>query len=272
MKKIILILTIVFSAFIAKSQDILIMQNGQELETKIIEVNPSQVKYYLYDDIEGPIYIVNRADAFKIKYASGSESLLNEHKMVEETEVRLPSKRRIGLAVRPEISGVLITADRINSATKSMDFSLNVVYQIKKKLSLGVGAAYDITKDAGNFVPVYFNLRGYFNNRLSSPYYDIRIGYSIPTSEKKKDLSTNEISSYLTSQIKRAYVRFGVGMDIYNFSIGVNVGLCENHVDVYTLSKEEGSDGTYKKEPTQEINKVFIGLTLGYSIQCSKKK
>lgn len=268
MKKTLLIVIALFSSFIINAQDVLIMQNGEEIETKIIEVNQSQVKYTLYGDSEGSTYIVNRADVFKIKYASGSETVLNEHKIIEETEVCLPSKRRIGLAVRPEISGVLITKNGIAEATKSADFSVSVVYQFKKTFSLGAGTAYDITSDAGSFIPIYLNLRGYFRNRLSSPYYDFRIGYAISTSEYKKEFET----TYIASKIERVYFRAGVGMDFYNFSLGIHVGLCENHIGEYNkLTTEEGLGGNYQKDNVQELNNVFIGLNFGYSIQCSRK-
>lgn len=269
MKKIILILTVVFSVFVAKSQDILFMQNGEELETKIIEVNSSQVKYKMYNDLEGPIYIVNRADAFKIKYASGSESLLNEHKMVEETEKNRPSVRREGIAVRPEFGGILLTDDRLKNALRGFDVGLNVVYQLNKKFSLGAGVSYYGVKNCGNFLPVYFNLRGYFKNRLSSPYYDIRVGYAISTNDYQKDVETNAAAAYLNSKVNGAYLRFGVGMDIKNFVLGVNVGLCVRKDKLYV---DEGDGAGFIKVSDSESNNVFIGLNIGYNIQCSKKK
>ena len=267
MKKLLFITFIVFSSLMINAQDILIMQSGEEIETKIVEVNPTQVKYTLYGDPESPIYIVNRVDAFKIKYASGTETVLNEHKLVEETELSLPSRRREGLAVRPEFGGTMITEDKLVNAMKSLDASLTVVYQFSKKFSLGGGAAYYKVKDFGNFLPLYLNMRGYFKNRLSSPYYDLRVGHAIPTEEFNGP--TNEsMTQYSVQRIAGTYVRFGVGMDVRNIILGISVGICTNKVATY--SRPTTSDN-FKKTGDYGENEVFFGLNIGYNIQCTKR-
>lgn len=272
MKKILFITVILFAAVTSFSQDILVMQNGDEIQTKILEVNDSQVKYKLFDDLEGSIYIINRADAFKIKYESGSESVLNEHKMVDAVEENLPSKRRVGLAVRPEIGGLLITENGIPEATKSADFSVNIVYQIRNKISMGIGAAYDITTDAGHFVPVYFNLRGYFSDRLSCAYYDIRVGYAIPAKKRVTEYITyidnQVITDYSVVKIKGEYLRLGFGADIYNFSLGANIGLCARSLEHYT----QYDGGNIVRTSGWSISLVYFGVSVGYNIQCSKEK
>jgi len=269
MKKLLFTTFLVLIALISNAQDILIMQNGEEIKTTIIEVNESQVKYKLYDDLEGQIYIINRADGFKIKYASGSESVLNERKMVEDVEVNRPSLRQKGLAVRPEIGGKIMLYDYVGEAKLSCDFGLNVMYQFNPKLSIGAGASYDISNDLGDFVPVYFNLRGYFKNRLSSPFYDIRLGYCIPVNERRCDIKTGRKSEYITTKIEGVYLRFGVGMDVYNFYLGIHAGLCAMAKQVYI---DSAGVGTFDNVSQSSINQLIFGVNLGYNIQCSKKK
>jgi hypothetical protein len=58
---------------LVKAQDVIIKRDGSEIIAKITVVTPSEVKYKLYNDLNGPDYVIRKKDVFKIKYSDGTE-------------------------------------------------------------------------------------------------------------------------------------------------------------------------------------------------------
>lgn len=82
MKKLVLIVMAI--ATIAKSQDIITLKNGEEINAKIIEIGTSEIKYKKNET--SPLYVINKDDIFMIKYQDGTKDLLNksENKNIEK--------------------------------------------------------------------------------------------------------------------------------------------------------------------------------------------
>lgn len=78
----------------ASAQDLIILQSGEEVEAKVIEVGTEEIKYYKTANLNGPIYALKRSEVFLIKYESGhkeifkdnSESIPLKNKPVEEKD------------------------------------------------------------------------------------------------------------------------------------------------------------------------------------------
>ncbi|WP_299986698.1 hypothetical protein [uncultured Pontibacter sp.] len=64
--------------FTGQAQDILIKRNGDELEVKVLEIDLEAVKYKRFDNLEGPIISIAKADVFMIKYENGTKVTMNE--------------------------------------------------------------------------------------------------------------------------------------------------------------------------------------------------
>lgn len=62
----------------AQAQDVLIKRNGDELEVKVLEINLQEVKYKRFDNLEGPVISIAKADIFMIKYENGTKVIMNE--------------------------------------------------------------------------------------------------------------------------------------------------------------------------------------------------
>jgi hypothetical protein len=81
MKNLILILTIIFAISIANeatSQDIIILQNGDEILSKITKVDLDKIEYKKFENLEGPIYILDKSKVFMIKYENGTKDIFKE--------------------------------------------------------------------------------------------------------------------------------------------------------------------------------------------------
>ena len=55
----------------AHGQDIISMRNGKTVKAKITEVTETSVKYYLYDEQDGPLYTEGKDNISSIEYKSG---------------------------------------------------------------------------------------------------------------------------------------------------------------------------------------------------------
>ena len=53
------------------SQDTLILNSGKQMEVKVIEIDNKTVKYKLFSNPEGPLYVKEKSEIKKIKYQNG---------------------------------------------------------------------------------------------------------------------------------------------------------------------------------------------------------
>lgn len=68
---------VIFITKISYSQDIIILKNGDEIKSKVIEVTPDLVKYKKWANQDGPIYSSTKTEIFMIKYANGAKDVFN---------------------------------------------------------------------------------------------------------------------------------------------------------------------------------------------------
>lgn len=59
-----------------QAQDNIVFKNGSEIQAKVLELSPGQIKYRRQDNPEGPIYTTGTADVLFIKYANGTKDVL----------------------------------------------------------------------------------------------------------------------------------------------------------------------------------------------------
>ena len=71
MKKFIFICLASVNVFTAKAQDIIRKIDGTELKTKVLEVNPGDIKYKKFGFTDGPTYTILIKDISKITYTNG---------------------------------------------------------------------------------------------------------------------------------------------------------------------------------------------------------
>ncbi|MBD1396472.1 hypothetical protein H9Q13_04790 [Pontibacter sp. JH31] len=78
MKKILITLIACTFCLISQAQDMLIKRNGDELEVKVLEINLDEIRYKLFNNLEGPTISVAKSDVFMIKYENGTKVTLND--------------------------------------------------------------------------------------------------------------------------------------------------------------------------------------------------
>lgn len=59
-------------------QDIMVKNNGDELQVKVFEINATEVKFKKFDNQDGPIFIVPKSEIFMIKYENGQKEIMEK--------------------------------------------------------------------------------------------------------------------------------------------------------------------------------------------------
>ncbi len=80
MKRLLLAATQLLAALLARpaaAQDLLTRRDGTEVLVKVLEITPELVKYHRFDNPDGPLISVRKADVFRIKYANGTQEILS---------------------------------------------------------------------------------------------------------------------------------------------------------------------------------------------------
>lgn len=72
MKKIVLLLASLFlTAAFADAQDVITKKNGERVQSKVVEVADEVIKYKRFDNPDGPLYTISKADVLLIDYENG---------------------------------------------------------------------------------------------------------------------------------------------------------------------------------------------------------
>ena len=78
MKKLLCTLFACTSFLISQAQDILIKRSGDELEVKVLEINLDEIRYKLFNNLDGPVISIAKHDVFMIKYENGTKVTMND--------------------------------------------------------------------------------------------------------------------------------------------------------------------------------------------------
>ena len=77
-KQIALLIGILLATIIAKSQDIIVKTDGDEIKSKVIKVETDSIKYKLFKNINGPTYAISKTDVFMIKHSNGTKTVFKK--------------------------------------------------------------------------------------------------------------------------------------------------------------------------------------------------
>jgi hypothetical protein len=76
-QKIIVFVTLILLANSGFTQDIIILKTGDEIQSKVEEVGTNIIKYHKFENLTGPIYSIEKAQVFMIKYKNGTKDVFN---------------------------------------------------------------------------------------------------------------------------------------------------------------------------------------------------
>lgn len=145
-----------------KAQDKIYRKNGEVLKVKVLEVGTSEIRYKVFGDEDGPIYVLEKDRIKKIEYANGkTEKLTVDLKDPEQYADQLNKDIKIDF-LGPLIGYSQITYEKSKGVGKSYELTLGIIgagknqvveyydnqFKIIKKNQFGfsAGAGYKFSK------------------------------------------------------------------------------------------------------------------------------
>ncbi len=92
MQRLKLIITLIFLKLTTlNAQDMIILNNTDEIKSKVLEILDNQVKYKKWTNLNGPTYTIEKSEIFMIKYANGEKETFKnvEKKETKETKAKV---------------------------------------------------------------------------------------------------------------------------------------------------------------------------------------
>lgn len=73
------------------AQDVIIKQNGDEIQCKLIEIGSDVIKFKKWSNLNGPIFVEERDDVFMIKYENGEKDVFGVRAATSPAQQTNPS-------------------------------------------------------------------------------------------------------------------------------------------------------------------------------------
>jgi len=65
-------------AVFANAQDIIVLVNGNMIDAKILEILPSEIRYRRFDNLNGPVYVINKNEVYSIRFENGTVEVISQ--------------------------------------------------------------------------------------------------------------------------------------------------------------------------------------------------
>ena len=73
-----------FFTFYCNGQDIITLKNGDEIKSKLTEVEDAAIKYKKFENLTGPTYSLPKGEVFMIQYENGSKEVYNTPEAISQ--------------------------------------------------------------------------------------------------------------------------------------------------------------------------------------------
>lgn len=246
MKKLFIVLvSTLFLNSLGFSQDIITKISGEDIKAKVLEVEQFDVKYKRFDNLDGPVFTMQKAEILMIRYENGTKDIFNNTPEVKFVTVKptynTQARKFQGFSGNGEgmNPGYHFNADvgyYIGSGDWGMDrLGLNMTCsnQFSPFFSFGLGtglrAYLSDESDGVILMPVYANFKGFFLDNNISPYLSFSIGYSA-------DLSGYGCGGLFLSPQLGANIRLND-----RFSVNVGLGYEMQKMELYFHNYYSGS-------------------------------
>ena len=87
--------------------DNIILKDGSEISSKIIEITPNLIKYRKCVNLEGPLISILRSSILMIRYADGTKDIMNLNKKIQDKDIYDAENPRISLGFPSIFLGLL---------------------------------------------------------------------------------------------------------------------------------------------------------------------
>lgn len=283
MKRFVFLFTAVFLQQIAVAQDVMVMMDASEKKVKVLEITDSEIKYKLYDDLDGVTYSTSRSKIFLINFENGKREIITSLDEKKNNTALSPSRVNNANAQYENISDAQVKAQE-DIHEKHLYFTVE----------LNIGGVFDIFGDKSDnvstsafgtgvdfFGEYFFNKKSYsglvfgigYNYRsfdiatlpLTFNAIDFNVGYTARDNNLFFGRIMLELNVPLSSYVPGRYFDNNLRRDCMEHT-NVTVGLNSNfgvHFGGFNVGAKLGF--TYNPQFEDLDCVCFYGLFAGYS-------
>jgi hypothetical protein len=240
------------------ASDIIMLKDGQEIKAKVTEITLTEIKYKLFEHLDGPTRTAAKSDVFVIIYENGTREVISSTTNKDRNTIPLKNAGKDGyFGIR---TGVNLTTVGGDKAKYKFGFQLGIIaeFPIKNEnifiqpsilfSQMGYkwkftydetvdGTDYrfeDVTKYVLNYfqIPVNFQYRHNFGGSVLLLNTGIYLGYGTGGKEKEKD-TMYENGKKVDSKSATGEIKMGSDSKndykAFDFGIGIGAGLQFNN-------------------------------------------
>jgi len=138
------IIILMFTTISGNAQDKIFIKTGSNMEVKILEININDVKYKKYDNLEGPIYTIDKNKINMIIYENGTKDMFGGEANVNKN---ISKQSQSGL-----ISGSKLYLTYVNTAFKKNVDGANAEIMLNSYLEKKTTCIVVDTRDDADFI------------------------------------------------------------------------------------------------------------------------
>ena len=289
--KSLLFLTIgILNALVSFSQDMVTLKTGEELNVKVTEVLPTEIKYKKSDS--GPTYTINKKEVLIIKYADGTKDVFKEPEPVVSPVKKdsiYPHQKHWYVSIG---GGYVLPEEKF----KQEQFVKNGFYAFVSghfELLKMLGATIRFTHHELPYEPTiqtaYYQNWTYDKSEWKFETLQLGVQLFLPLSKKssidlysmvgvtfgkgpsmKKDFVANGVVNNIAIDYKNftaSSVLFGADFriqisHIIGFVADVDYNICGPNITAITTSNQYNYDYTVSR--VKKMNSLFVGAGLSY--------
>lgn len=233
-KFILLTIATIFFIASATAQDIIVFRDTNEVAAKVTAIAQDNVSYKRWDNLDGPVYTVNKADVFYIKYQNGLKDIFENTTTTNQSNNIIKVKTIGSSSQKYSFNGVklqsyIYAGGVFFKQAGGPTFDANIGARLYDYAYIGIEAGFhyiflnqniydtnrygDIIKIGTRivhrgYIPIGINVKGYIPvGKKIYPYINCSFGSFIGL------FDFNSVNGF--------YCQAGAGIDIKRFSIGL---------------------------------------------------
>jgi len=253
-----------------QSQDILYTISGDKILSKVTEVNPTDIKYKDFSNLEGPVYVISKTDVVLIRFSDGSTQIINADAPAfspksKEKAVTAPEKKPLNLYY---LNKNMISINAMALANGDVTLLYDKEF-FESKLCLTLLGGYNFNSNMG-----ILNLPVVDSWPNSKKKYDAGLGINfMPRNTRRVQYFVGLMAKYMTYDYEQAV--FVNGQSVISRHDGAQLSFMVTNGWLFRVTpqlnfKFFGSVGASYYNPvladelSHYLPKVYLGYCFGY--------
>lgn len=223
MKKILFVLMLFASTLAASAQDVIVKKDGSTILSKVMEIGTAEVKYKKWNNQNGPMYTIAKAEVQSINYENGEKETFPEIETPQPQQQNNYGDYASQIAKSMEASNKL-QKERLLASAKSWNIGGNVWYWVNFIGGIGGGI---LVYSSGGSESAYWIIAG---SGIASALIGLGICRAIANNKEKAAYSIASVP-LIKQEFDLGNSRLSASIDLmndYNYktkTVGLGVNL-----------------------------------------------